>query len=311
MKKKILLTGSTGMVGQNILSHKNADSYKFIAPPRKKLDLLDNFAVDKFLKKENPYFIIHAAGIVGGIHKNLREPIKFLTENVQMGKNLIMSAYKNNIRRIINLSSSCIYPPKAKNPLKENQIMNGKFEKSNEAYAYSKVFNHLLCNYIITTNKQFQYKTLVPCNLFGEYDNFDSDSSHLIASIILKINKAIRNKQKIVKIWGDGMSKREFMFARDFADFIFFSLKNFSKIPNVMNVGIGKDYRIKEYYHIIKKVLNWDGNFIYDLSKPTGQKRKLVNIDIQNKLQWYPKYKIEDSIRITNNFFLKNEKNYN
>ena len=313
MKKsiKILLTGSSGMVGRCILFNKKSNRYRFLTPSRKELDLLSYSKVYSYIKKNKPDIIIHAAGIVGGIQKNLREPIKFLVENIEMGKNVILSAHLNKVKKLINLSSSCVYSPKSKGPLKEDQILEGKFEPSNEAYAYAKVFNSLLCNYINKKNNKYNYKTLIPCNLFGEYDSFDPKKSHLIASIIFKINRAIKTRKNTVEIWGDGLSRREFMFTRDFSDFIYFSIKNFNKLPHNMNVGMGYDFKIKDYYKMVKKALNWKGNFIYNLDKPSGQKRKLLNIKNQKILGWKPKYSLEKSIKITNEYYLRNEKNNN
>lgn len=313
MKKiaKILLTGSTGMVGRCILFNKKSSNFKFLTPSRKKLNLLNYSNVYNYIKKNKPDIIIHAAGIVGGIHKNLKEPKKFLVENIEIGKNVILSAHLNKVKKMINLSSSCVYSPHSKGPLKENQILEGKFETSNEAYAYAKVFNTLLCNYINKENNKYNYKTLIPCNLFGEYDSFDPKKSHLVASIIFKINQAIKTKKKSVEIWGNGLSRREFMFTRDFSDFIFFSIKNFHKLPDNINVGMGYDFRIIDYYKKVKKVLNWGGNFTYNKNKPSGQKRKLLNIKNQKTLGWMPKYSLEKSIKITNEYYLKNEKSNN
>jgi len=306
--KKILLTGSTGMVGKNILANQKKLKYNFIAPNREELDLLNYKDVYQFLKKQNPDLIIHAAGIVGGIHLNQKKPIKFLVENIEMGKNIILASYQNKIKKLLNLSSSCVYSPDSKGPLKESQIMEGKFEKTNEAYAYAKVFNTLLCKYINEESNKFKYKTLIPCNLFGEFDNFKANSSHLLASIIYKINYAKNKNKNIINIWGNGNVRREFMFARDFSEFIFFAIKNFNKIPFNMNVGVGKDYKVKDFYKIAKDVLKWKGFFKYDLSKPVGQKRKLIDISHQQKLGWKPAYSLKDAIILTNEFFLKNEK---
>ena len=305
---KILLTGSTGMVGRCILFNKKSNRYKFLTPNRKELNLLNYNKVFQYIKKNKPDLIIHAAGIVGGIHKNLKEPKKFLIENIEMGKNVIISSQLNKIKKFINLSSSCVYSPKSKGPLLENQVLDGKFEPTNEAYAYAKVFNSLLCNYINKENKNYNYKTLIPCNLFGEYDSFDPQKSHLVASIIFKINEAIKTKKKTVEIWGNGLARREFMFTRDFSDFIYYSIKNYKKLPDNMNVGMGHDFKIIDYYKKVKKVLNWKGKFTYNLGMPSGQKRKLLNIENQKKLGWFPKYSLEKSIKITNEYFLKYEK---
>jgi len=302
--KKILLTGSTGMIGKNILEmNKN---FFFFHPARKELNLLNFEKVYKYINKNKPDLIIHTAGIVGGIKFNIDFPIKTLVENTTIAKNVILAAYQNSVPKLLNLSSSCIYPPSAKSPLSEDDILTGKFEKTNEGYAFAKVFSMLLCNYISLENKKYKYKNIIPCNLYGKYELFNEKKSHLISAAILKIYKAKIKNKKFVEIWGDGTAKREFLYVEDLVDFIFYSLKKFDSMPNNMNVGYGKDFTIKQYYSRISKIMGWNGKFIFNKDKPQGQKRKLVSIKKQLKIGWKPKYSLDEGIKKTLNYFYKN-----
>jgi GDP-L-fucose synthase len=301
--KKILLTGSTGMVGKNILDiNKN---YFFLHPDRKELNLLNFEKVYKYINKNKPDLIIHAAGVVGGIKFNIDFPIKTLVDNTTIAKNVILAAYQNSVQKLLNLSSSCIYPPSAKSPLSEDDILTGKFEKTNEGYAFSKVFSMLLCNYISLESNKYKYKNIIPCNLYGKHELFNEEKSHLISAAILKIYKAKKKKRKYVEIWGDGTAKREFLYVEDFVDFIFYSIKKFDSIPNNINVGYGKDFSIKKYYSYISKIIGWDGKFFFNKDKPQGQKRKLVSIKKQLKIGWRPKHSLQDGIKKTVDYFYK------
>lgn len=301
--QKIFLTGSTGMVGKNILE-KNKNFF-FLHPTRKELDLLNFEKVYKFINNNKPDLIIHAAGIVGGIKFNIDFPIKTLVENTTIAKNVILAAYQNSVPKLLNLSSSCIYPPSAKSPLCEDDILTGKFEKTNEGYAFAKVFSMLLCNYISIESKKYKYKNIIPCNLYGKYESFNEKKSHLISAAILKIYKAKKNKKNLVEIWGDGTVKREFLYVEDLVDFIFYSIKKFDSIPNNINVGYGRDFSIRQYYSYISKIMGWDGKFFFNKEKPQGQKRKLVSIKNQLKIGWRPKHSLQDGIKKTLDYFYK------
>ena len=200
---KILLTGGNGMVGRNILAHKESKNYLILSPGRKDLDLLCPIKIDAYLQEHQPDFIIHAAGIVGGIEANIKEPRKFLSDNANIGLNLINSALKNSVDSFLNLGSSCMYPKNAKNPLEVSSILDGKLEPTNEGYALSKILALKLCEYISVENPKKNYKTIIPCNLYGKFDNFDPGSSHMIPAVIHKIYQAHINNISTVDIWGD------------------------------------------------------------------------------------------------------------
>jgi len=305
---KVLLTGSNGLVGSNIQEHK-PKYINLLTPLIGELDLLNSNEVDKYLKVETPDLIIHAAGIVGGIQANIDNPVKFLTENTQIGHNLILAAKNNKVKYFINLGSSCMYPREAKNPLKENLILKAELEPTNEGYALAKIYSQRLCSYINIEAENINYKTLIPCNIYGRWDKFDPVWGHMIPAAIQKIHEAKINNLPSVIIWGDGNARREFMYAGDLADFIWFATQNIDRIPELINIGLGFDYSIFEYYKVISDVIGFKGTFEFDLTKPTGMQQKLVDNTKLLKLGWTPKYNLRTGIEETYDFFTKKLKN--
>ena len=305
---KILLTGSTGMVGRNLLRNNEFVKYDLLIPQRSELDLTDYNATVNFIRANKPDLIVHAAAKVGGIAANIAEPTDFLTVNLDISKNLILAAKECSVTKLLNIGSSCIYPRNAKNPLKEKDLLKGEIEPTNEGYALAKIIALKLCEYIRKENSMFQYKTIIPCNLYGKYDNFDLNNSHLIPAIIMKIYNAKEMNLKHIDIWGDGKARREFMYAEDFADFIVKAIRKFEKLPNMINVGLGYDFSIDEYYKFTAKVIGYRGSFHYDKLKPIGMRQKLVNISKLNNFGWKFSTKIEDGINKTYKYYLDNLK---
>ncbi len=304
---KILVTGSSGFVGKNILiSREFTNKFQIYSPSSKDLDLLDKKNVSIYFKKVKPEIVIHCAGKVGGIMKNINSQYEFLYQNSMMILNLINTCMKEDIKKFINISSSCIYPKSFDKPICEDDLLTGKVEPTNEGYALAKIIGLKLTEYL--SESVGGYKTIIPCNLYGPHDNFDENDSHMIPAVISKIDQAKTLNLHSVKMWGSGNVRREFMFIEDFVDFLLFYLKNFNKVPQNMNVGTGKDYSIREYYDTISKIIGFQGSIDPDLSKPEGMKRKLVDISYQNKLGWYPSHDLEEGILKTYDFFkLKNE----
>jgi GDP-L-fucose synthase len=303
--KKILLTGGSGMVGRNIQGHPLASRLLVLAPPRDQLDLSNFNSIVEWLNKETPDLIIHAAGRVGGIHANINSPVSFLTENIEIGKNLILAAKSAGIRRLLNLGSSCMYPRSAENPLQESSILSGTLEPTNEGYALAKIFSMRLCEYIRREDPSYLYKTIIPCNLYGYYDKFDPNVSHLVPAILYKLHLAKINSASEVEIWGDGKARREFMFAMDLAEIVLEILENFDSIPDVMNVGLGFDYSIDDYYETAAAVVGFDGKFIHDTNKPSGMARKLVDISKQRSLDLFAKTSLKTGIELTYKHYLQ------
>lgn len=301
---KILLTGSSGMVGRNVLEHKQTSAYNILKPSSKELNLLNKQQVRGYLEKHHPDMVIHAAGIVGGIQANIAEPVRFLVDNMQMGLNILMSAKEVGILKFMNLSSSCMYPRDAINPLSEDLILRGELEPTNEGYALAKVASTRLCEYIVKENEALLYKTIIPCNLYGRYDKFGINNSHMIPAVIRKIDDAKKNQLEQIDIWGDGKARREFMYAGDLADFIFYAIRKFEKMPQNLNVGLGIDYTINEYYQAIADVVGFTGSFKHDLTKPIGMKQKLIDNQKLEKFGWKYKTELEDGIKSSYQYYL-------
>lgn len=302
---KVLITGGNGMVGRNLREHPGLAAFDVYAPSRQQLNLYDWASTLAYLSDLRPDMVIHAAGLVGGIKANMSQPVQFLTANTDIGRNIIMAARETGVQRLLNLGSSCIFPRLAPNPIQESQILMGELEPTNEAYALAKIFALRLCDYIRRETPDFLYKTLIPCNQFGRYDNFNPESSHLLPGIIMKIHKAKQNGDSSVEIWGDGTPRREFMYAGDLADAIVTAIADFETIPDVMNIGLGVDYSITEYYQTVSDVLGWSGSFHYDRNKPTGVKQKLVDIQKQTQWGWSAKTSLRDGISRAYKYYLE------
>lgn len=303
--QKILITGSNGMVGKNIVSFRNDKNYILLTPNRDKLDLSDRKCIDAYIKEHKPDGIIHCAGKVGGIQANIANPVKFLSENMQIGLNIILASFEAGIKYFINMGSSCMYPKNAKNPLKEDLILSGELEPTNEGYALAKISSTRLCEYISRQDSKFIYKTIIPCNLYGKYDKFDPQHSHMIPSVIKKLHDAKINDTPVVEIWGDGEARREFMYAEDLADFVYYAIDNFSLMPQNINVGLGFDYTINEYYKIVAKVVGYKGEFLHNLDKPVGMEQKLIDDTKLKEFGWKYKTSLEDGIQKTYKYYLK------
>jgi len=302
---KILITGSHGMVGRNILENSNIQQYNIMCPVSSELNLLNYSDVENYLRNNKPEMIIHCAGKVGGIQANIKNMYDFFMENTIMGINLVRASKENKIKKFLNLSSSCAYPRNYKNPLKEEYILQGELEPTNEGYALAKLSIQKMCEYISKENFDLQYKTMIPCNLYGRWDKFDEQNSHMIPSVIKKIHNAIKSNTDTIEIWGDGTARREFMYASDLASAVVKAIMEFDKIPNVMNIGLGFDFSINEYYVTIKNILGYNGNFVYDLSKPSGMKQKLLDITRQTEWGWNPQVSLQDGIYKTYQFYLE------
>lgn len=300
----ILLTGGNGMVGKNILEHAAATGHTMLAPSSAELNLLDGAAVAAFLAARRPDMVIHSAGVVGGIQANMANPVKFLVDNMQMGLNLITAARAAGVPRLMNLSSSCMYPRAAANPLAEELILAGELEPTNEGYALAKIASTRLCEYIRKEEPALLYKTVIPCNIYGRHDKFDPRHSHMIPAVIKKIVDAKLAGLAAIDIWGDGTARREFMYAGDLADFVFYAIARFEDMPQNLNVGLGHDYTINEYYAAVAATVGFDGAFEHDLSKPVGMKQKLIDDKKLAAFGWKYKTSIADGIRQTYDYYM-------
>ncbi len=297
------------MVGRNLLEHPDIGRFDILGPPEKELDLLNLALVEDYLLSHEPDIIIHAAGKVGGIQANLSTPAAFLAENLYMGLNMLLAAKKANIKKFLNLGSSCMYPRDSVKPLTEDMVLTGgQLEPTNEGYAIAKIAVSRMCRYIHTEDESFQYKTLIPCNQYGRWDKFDPAQSHMVPAVIRKIHEAKEKKKNTVSIWGDGTARREFMYVGDLADCIVRAIINFDSLPEVMNVGLGRDYTINEYYKTIADVIGYSGEFEHDISQPIGMKRKLVDVTKLKKWGWEAKTSLEEGIAKTYEFYQEGQR---
>lgn len=293
------------MVGRNLLDHPAIGEFDVLAPRSAELELRDFGAVQAYLAKHQPDMVIHSAGKVGGIQANMREPVDFLLENLDMGRNIVGASRQAGIKRLLNLGSSCMYPRNHNESLQEEMVLKGELEPTNEGYALAKVVIARLCEYITREDASFQYKTLIPCNLYGRHDKFDPVHSHLIPAIIHKVHQAKQSGQPTVEIWGDGTARREFMYAGDLADALVRSIREFDSLPALMNIGLGHDHTIDEYYQATAEVMGYTGSFVHDLSKPVGMARKLVSVERQKVWGWRARFSLKAGVAQSYEYYLK------
>lgn len=296
---KVFLTGGRGMVGRAVQEHPSAAAHDITAPPSTELDLTDRGAVMAAIARAEPDLVIHAAGRVGGIQANMAHKAGFLTDNLDMGVNVVKAAMAAGVPKLINLGSSCMYPHDAPNPLHEESLGKGELEPTNEGYGLAKLAVARLCAFVSEEHAALSYKTLMPCNLYGLHDKFDPAVSHLVPAIIRKLHEAKQSGAPSVEIWGDGTARREFMFAGDLADAIWTVAARFAQAPPLMNIGLGHDHSINDYYAEAARVIGWQGDFTHDLTRPTGMRQKLLSVQSQQAFGWSPATPLADGIART------------
>ena len=291
-KSKIYVAGHNGLVGSAIIRRLKFFGYKnIITIDREKLDLTNQLKVLKFLKKTKPKFIIIAAAKVGGINANNKYRADFIYENLSIQNNLIHGAYLNKIKNIIFLGSSCVFPKNCKQPIKEKYLLNGVLEYTNEPYAIAKIAGIKLCeNFNLQYNTN--YKCLMPSNTYGPGDNYDLETSHFYPALIQKILNAKKKMETNIILWGTGRAKRELIYVDDLADACIFFMNKKTK-ENLINIGVGKDYTIKQYAEFISKYLNYPIQIKFDKTKPDGTKRKLLDISVAKRYGWSPKVSLK------------------
>ena len=297
---KIFLAGHRGLVGSAILREfKKKGFKKIITVNRNKLDLTNQSKVFRFLKKNKPQFMIIAAAKVGGIYSNNKYKGQFIYENIMIQSNLIHSAYLCGIKNIIFLGSSCVYPRLCKQPIKEDYLLNGDLEKTNDAYAIAKIAGIKMCE---SYNLQYgtNYKCLMPTNTFGPNDNYHELNSHFLPALIRKVHYVKFKNKKNLMLWGNGMAKREVIYVDDLANACIYFLNKRIK-ETTINIGTGKDYKIKDYAKLILKLIIPEKkvNIKYDRSKPNGTPRKVLNVSKLKSLGWEPKISLRDGIKST------------
>jgi GDP-L-fucose synthase len=242
--------------------------------------------------------IVHAAGRVGGIAANVADPVGFFVDNTEIGTSLVQAADDAGVERLLNLSSSCVYP-RGRELLAEDDMMTGPLEPTNEGYALAKIAVGRLCDWISADRPDRLYRTILPCNLYGPGDHFDKETSHLLAAIVSKVGQAARTGDGEVVIWGDGQARREFMHVQDLCGAVEFLLARMDRLPRYLNVGPGVDHTVDEYYETAARVIGWDGRFVHDLDRPVGMQRKLMDVSRLRALGWTPRIGLEDGLRDT------------
>jgi GDP-L-fucose synthase len=301
--KKIFIAGHKGMVGSAIMN-KLIKKNKIYTINKHKLDLLNQEKTLNYFKKHKFDHVYMCAAKVGGIYANSKYSADFIYNNLQIQNNCIISAYKTGVKKILFLGSSCIYPKKSKNPIKEGYLLSGKLEKTNEAYAIAKIAGLKMCE---SFNNQYNtdYRAVMPTNLYGPNDNYDDQNSHVLAALIKKIQYAKLNKKKKIIVWGNGLPKREFLHTSDFADACI-KVMNISKkkyfdltgnINQFINIGYGKEISIKDLTKLICKIVKYSGKIEYDKNKPNGTFRKLIDSSKLKKINWSPKILLEEGIK--------------
>ena len=306
---KIYIAGHRGMVGSAIWRQLEKEGYKnLIGRSSKEIDLRNQDMVKDFFNAEKPDVVIDAAARVGGILANSTYPYQFLMENLQIQNNLIDASLNSDVNKFIFLGSSCIYPKFAPQPLKEEYLLTGSLEPTNDAYALAKIAGVKTCEAI---RKQFNkdYVSLMPTNLYGTHDNFDLKTSHVLPAMIRKFHDAKLDNHSPVTLWGSGTPLREFLFVDDMASSVIFALENI--LPEYLyNVGTGVDLTIRELAESIQKIVGHQGEIIWDSSKPDGTPRKLMDISKMNSLGWEHKINLEEGIELTYQWFLENQGNF-
>jgi len=302
---KIFVAGHRGMVGSAMMRRLQADGFKnLLIRDRSELDLVDESAVAKFFLKEKPTIVICAAAKVGGIQANNDYPVQFLLDNLRIQNNVIRSAYDSEVRKLLFLGSSCIYPKFAPQPIPETALLSGPLEPTNEAYAIAKIAGIKLCQ-AYCREYGANFISAMPTNLYGPNDNFDLETSHVLAALIRKAHEArMRNDQRVI-VWGTGKPRREFLHVDDLASACLLLLEKYDS-PDIVNVGYGEDISIRELAELICEVVGFDGELAWDTSKPDGTPRKLLDVSKLRALGWKPAISLRDGIARTYQWFRAN-----
>ncbi|MGD0038436.1 MAG: GDP-L-fucose synthase [Bacteroidota bacterium] len=302
---KIYVAGHTGLVGSAILRSLKAQGYsKFLLHTIEELDLTRQSTVEDLFKQEHPEYVILAAAKVGGIHANNTYPADFIYINLQLESNIIHSAYQYGVKKLCFLGSSCIYPKFAQQPMKEDYLLDGKLESTNEPYAVAKIAGIKMCQ---AYNRQYgtNFISVMPTNLYGPHDNFDLQSSHVLPALIRKFVDARKISASSVTVWGTGAPKREFLFVDDLADACVYLMNHYDD-GEIVNIGTGKDISILELANMIKEEVGFYGTIEFDATKPDGTPRKLLDVSRINALGWTAKTPLREGIRKTIQWYLEN-----
>jgi GDP-L-fucose synthase len=307
-ESKVFVAGNRGLVGSAIVRNLISKGYKNIySAPRTHFDLRDQNDVEKYFEVNRPEYVFLAAAKVGGIKANSDYPAQFIRDNLQIQTNVIDAAYRHGVKKLVFLGSSCIYPKFATQPITEDQFMDGPLEPTNDAYAIAKIAGIRMCQ---AYYQQYGFKaiSLMPTNLYGPNDNFDLESSHVLPALIRRFHDAKELNSPYVECWGDGSAMREFLYVDDLAEACYTCMENYNS-PDIINIGTGEDVTIKELAETISNVVGYTGEIHWDISKPNGTPRKVLNIDKIKALGWELKINLQKGIELTYKWYKENEKN--
>jgi len=305
----VYVAGHRGLVGSAICRHLKLDGFtNLITRTHSELDLTDQGAVRDFFALERPQFVFLAAARVGGIHANDTYPADFIRDNLLVQLNVIDEAYKSGVEKLLFLGSSCIYPKLAPQPMKEEYLLSGALEPTNEWYAIAKIAGIKQCQ---AYRRQYGFNaiSLMPTNLYGPGDNFNLESSHVLPALIRKLHEAKVNGADSVEVWGTGCPKREFLYVDDLAEASLFLMKNYDD-EGIINVGVGEDISIADLAVLVKGVVGFEGKIDFDASKPDGTPRKLLDTAKINGLGWYPRVSLKDGLETTYCWYLENQETF-
>ncbi len=303
---KIYVAGHRGLVGSAIVRRLQADGYNnLLLRTSKELDLREQSEVRQFFGDEKPDYVILAAARVGGILANDTYPAEFIYDNLMMEVNIVDAARRNDVKKLLALGSTCIYPRMAPQPLREDYLLTGPLEPTNEWYAVAKIAGIKLCQ---AYRRQYgcSFIAAMPTNLYGPGDNFDLENSHVLPALIRKFHTARENSEASVTLWGTGKPLREFLHVDDLADACLFLLENYDE-EEIVNIGVGDDLSIAELANIVRDVVGFEGEIVYDASKPDGTPRKLVDVSKINGLGWHAGTELREGVEQTYQWFLENQ----
>jgi GDP-L-fucose synthase len=302
-ESKIFVAGHRGMVGSAIVRKLEKEGYSnIITRTSSELDLRDQISVKSFFETEKPEFVFLAAAKVGGIIANNTYRAEFLHDNLQIQNNIIHQSYLNGVKKLMFLGSSCIYPKLAPQPLKEEYLLTGTLEETNEPYAIAKITGIKMCD-AYRSQYGCNFVSVMPTNLYGYNDNYNLQNSHVLPALIRKFHEAKINNSSDVTIWGTGNPMREFLFADDLADACYFLMLNYNE-PHLINIGTGEDITIKDLALLVKKIIGFNGELIFDTSKPDGTPRKLMDVSKLHSKGWKHKVELEEGIKLAYQDFL-------
>ena len=303
---RVYVAGHNGLVGSAIFRKLKSDDYtNLIVRTHSELDLCDQIAVDNFFQETSPEYVFLAAANVGGIHANDTMPVDFLQNNIQIQTNIIDAAYRYNVKKLVFLGSTCIYPRDCPQPIKEEYLLTGPLEETNQWYAIAKIAGIRLCQ-AYRIQYGFNAISLMPTNLYGPGDNFDLMNSHVLPALIRKFHEGKINNKEHVDVWGTGKPCREFLYIDDMADACCFLMQNYDD-NEIINIGTGKDISISELSALIKTIVGFDGEIKFDATKPDGTPKKVCDVSKLNNLGWKSKTSLEKGIELTYQWFQENK----